>query len=112
MFIVLLKKKKKLLIRKNKYFFRGTLLFLVFGAKKQAALFLPFCYYVPPGKPLRSPPECDGSIHMEEDRSSTPDDHESIQLEIRNDSYPTCRACQLELMLRNNLSPSPSNFNN
>ncbi|CAB4476731.1 unnamed protein product [Rhizophagus irregularis] len=92
----------------------GTLLFLVFGAKKQAALFLPFCYYVPPGKPFRSPPECDGSIHMEEDGSSTSDDHESIQLEIRNedDSYPTCRACQIELMLRNNVSPSPPNFNN
>ncbi|RGB36902.1 hypothetical protein C1646_741491, partial [Rhizophagus diaphanus] len=79
----------------------GTLLFLVFGAKKQAALFLPFCYYVPPGKPFRSPPECDGSIHMEEDGSSASDDHESIQLEIRNedDSYLTCRACQIELML-------------
>ncbi|GES86436.1 hypothetical protein GLOIN_2v1790081 [Rhizophagus clarus] len=92
----------------------GFLLFLVFGKKKQAALFLPFCYYVPPGKPLRSPPECDGSIHMEEEGSSSStfqDDHESIQLEIRNDddSHPSCRACQLELMSKtNNASPSLS----
>jgi hypothetical protein len=81
-------------------------------------LFLPFCYYVPPGKPLRSPPECDGSIHMEGDEStlsSNQDDHESIQLDVMkndDDSYPSCRACQLELMLENNMLPSSSDINN
>ncbi|CAI2182994.1 6822_t:CDS:2 [Funneliformis geosporum] len=33
----------------------GILLFLIFGSKKSAALFLPFCYYVPPDKPIRAP---------------------------------------------------------
>ncbi|RIA80346.1 hypothetical protein C1645_792733 [Glomus cerebriforme] len=33
----------------------GTFLFLVFGTQKKAAVFLPCCYYVPPGTPHFSP---------------------------------------------------------
>jgi hypothetical protein len=32
-------------------FFRGILLFLIFGSNERPALFLPFCYYAPPGAP-------------------------------------------------------------
>ncbi|PKC67690.1 hypothetical protein RhiirA1_393510 [Rhizophagus irregularis] len=35
----------------------GTLLFLVFGTQKKAAVFLPCCYYVPPGTPQFLPDE-------------------------------------------------------
>jgi hypothetical protein len=68
-------------------FFRGILLFLIFGAKKQAALFLPFCYYVSPDRPTRCPDE-QGSIYMENDGISPAltakviqDDDVSIELD-------------------------------
>ncbi|RIA94079.1 hypothetical protein C1645_760883, partial [Glomus cerebriforme] len=85
----------------------GILLFLIFGAKKQAALFLPFCYYVPPGKPTRGPDNI-GSIHMEFDVtsiSSRPhDDHELPQVEELPSS--SCQECHDEYemsILKNNL---------
>ncbi|RIA88617.1 hypothetical protein C1645_774536 [Glomus cerebriforme] len=36
----------------------GTVIFLIFGTNTKAAIFLPFCYYVPPDSPRIQEPAC------------------------------------------------------
>jgi len=52
------------------FFFRGILLFLIFGSNERPALFLPFCYYLSPDKPTRYPDEHE-SFYTENGLSSS-----------------------------------------
>ncbi|CAB4397923.1 hypothetical protein RhiirA5_420758 [Rhizophagus irregularis] len=54
----------------------GTLLFLVFGTQKKAAVFLPCCYYVPPGTPQFLPDETtDGNNNNSNELTQMPIAH-------------------------------------
>ncbi|GES86195.1 hypothetical protein GLOIN_2v1837983 [Rhizophagus clarus] len=54
----------------------GTFLFLVFGTQKKAAIFLPCCYYVPPGTPQFLPDEItDGSNSSLNELTQMPNAH-------------------------------------